>query len=385
MECPTCHSPNPDAAIFCGSCGHALRSDAGGRRSSYAVQSSENVASLALISTIMPHTTRTSGDAYRWFFLVTGLAVAGLTLTGLLPAALLAGAFLMPLAYLLYLREVNLWEDTPGPVIGAVFVLTGILSAGVSLLFFHGPFEGAFRLLATTANSRGGDASLPLGPLLIFAGLLPLVGEVIRNAGPLVLASRARFDDLIDGLTLGVAAGTAYAAVESLVQFWPVFTSGELRTTDGLATWLFVILNLAVVKSLIYGTATGLAVAAYSGLGKGHDGVTRRYVLTFASAVLANAAYWLGVHALARAPMGAALGLLWGLVVLAVLVLRVRSVLHRALLEAALEDTAGRGAEDGAWCAECEMPLVPGARFCVACGTSVRPGAHLRKRGGSAA
>ena len=74
---------------------------------------------------------------------------------------------------------------------------------------------------------------------------------------------------------------------------------------------------------------------------------------------------------------GVVLGLAWALVVLGVLILRVRSVLQRALLEGALEAAARTGSTkwvSGAddFCAECEMPLLVGSRFCVACGASVR-------------
>ena len=113
--------------------------------------------------------------------------------------------------------------------------------------------------------------------------MLPIVAEVAKNLGGVLLASRPQFDDMIDGLTFGIAAGTAYAAFETIVLYSSVFTSGDFRTTDGLASWAVVVVNLMVVKSLIYGTATGIAVAAFSGKGEGYDGFTR-LVLRWTSA-----------------------------------------------------------------------------------------------------
>ncbi len=40
-----------------------------------------------------------------------------------------------------------------------------------------------------------------------------------------------------------------------------------------------------VVKSLIYGTATGIAVASFSGKGEGYDGFTPTYFANFGLAV----------------------------------------------------------------------------------------------------
>ena len=52
------------------------------------------------------------------------------------------------------------------------------------------------------------------------------------------------------------------------------------------------------VKPLVMGTATGLAVAEFSGLGKGYDGFTPRYFGGVALAVGANVLYSTGVYLL---------------------------------------------------------------------------------------
>jgi protease prsW family protein len=384
MECSTCRSANPEAARYCFRCGTILRGEDGSKRgSAYAIQASENVTQFALISTIMPHTNRRAADSYRWALLVTGGLVLALTLTGILPGAILAAAFLVPLTYLVYLYDVNLWEDQPISVIVGLFLLTGALATLISLVFFQWVFDGQLRLLAVAGrDARGGG--YPIGALLIFSVLLPVVAEFAKNIGPLALASRPQFDDMIDGLTFGVAAGTAYAAFETVVAFAPLFTLEQIRTTDNLGTWVLIILNLMVVKSLIYGTATGIATAAYSGLGEGYDGFTPRYIASFLFAVAMNVLYWVGLRLFDLTSFGAGLGLLWGLAILAVLVIRVRLMLHTALLEAAVEDAArgagGRREAAGGTCSECEMPLLPASLFCIVCGTSVRASSHQSQR-----
>ena len=380
MTCSKCGSQNPTTSAFCYRCGHALRGADGpglGRRGSYAIAPAESVRQFALISTIMPHANREVADRYRWALLISAGLILVFTLTGLIAAAVVSAAFFIPITYLVYIYDVNLWEDAPAPVVGALFLFTGALALIVSLVFFRWVFDAELLALGRATAGRGGVTSISGPGLLIFAVLLPLVAEVVKNLGPVLLARSPRFDDMIDGLTFGIASGTAYAAFETLIAYGGVFTAPELRVTDGQGTWLVVVLNLMVVKSLIYGTATGIAVAVFSGLGERYDGFTKKYAAHFALAVAANIAYWLGVRLLAYAPFGHGLGLLWGVVILALLVVRLRVLMHAALLEAAVEDAA-RGhrskaaVTDGGFCPNCEMPLLPDAMFCIVCGESVR-------------
>ena len=97
------------------------------------------------------------------------------------------------------------------------------------------------------------------------------------------------------------------------------------------------------VKPLIIGTASGIAVAEFSGLGRGYDGFTPRYFRGVGEAILANAAYQAGTYLFSfvgDATLGVVLSILWGLLILAILILRVRTVLHAGLMEAALERSA---------------------------------------------
>ena len=132
------------------------------------------------------------------------------------------------------------------------------------------------------------------------------------------------------------------------------------------------------VKPLIMGTATGIACAEFSGLGKGYDGFTPRYFGGLVSAILANVAYQAGgyLFSFVGSPtLGTTLQIIWGLIILGTLLLRVRVVLHTGLMEAALEKAARQGAAGATaelqFCAHCEMPLVENASFCNACGTAV--------------
>jgi hypothetical protein len=394
MRCEHCGAENPELARFCWRCGRSVgRAAAASARSgrAYAIQPSENVTQLALISTLLPHTNRGVADDYRWAFVVGAGATLFLTVVGLLPAALVMAAFLLPAAYLVYMHDVDLWEGRPGIVAGAVYALTGLLAVVISVLFFRIGFGDAFGALLFAGGDRGGLGALPLWSVALFGIGLPVVAEIAKQIGAVLLARRPEFDDMIDGFTFGAASGFAYSAFETVVAFGTVFSAAGLVTSDSLGTWLVVMINLMILKPVIYGTATGVAVAAFSGKGEGYDGFSGVYVREVLFAMGANVLYWLGIRLLAPAPFGAALGLFWGALVAAGLMVRARVVLQAALLESALEDAARdarpkHATTDIGYCPECENPLLSDAAFCIVCGSSVRAtsaSARRQIRGGA--
>jgi uncharacterized paraquat-inducible protein A len=128
VSCPTCSTESPEVALYCYRCGTSLRGSASTRAGSYAVQSSEGVNQFALISTILPHSNRATADNYRWAMILSAVLIIAATGLGLLPIAVAAAAFLVPVVYLVYIYDVNMWEDAPVPVVAALFVGTGLLA-----------------------------------------------------------------------------------------------------------------------------------------------------------------------------------------------------------------------------------------------------------------
>ena len=379
MQCSRCRADVPEAAHYCQVCGLDTHTDDGARRASYAAKPNESVVSLKLVSTIMPRGAAIRPMTYQFALglalLVTVIAAA----SGALPIAVLIAAFAMPIVYIVYLYDVNLWEDEPLLVTGLAFLLTAVLGGAWTWLWL------SWQAPATPSAEWSGTLPAPtLTGFLIVAVLAPVVGEAIRQLGPVVLASRREFDDLMDGLTFGVISGVAFATADTLVKHWPLITGGYAGPSDA-PTWISLLVLEGFVKPLVMGTATGIACAEYSGLGDGYDGFTPRYYRGLAEAVGANVLYAGGSYLLgflASPVLGLVLSMLWGLAILAVLVLRIRTALHRGLMEAALESTArARGVGPALeFCPSCEMPLLPGARFCSNCGVSVLATAKVSAR-----
>lgn len=384
MDCPRCHATMPEVAHYCQRCGNDLRTTDMARRQHFAVKPDEAVASFALISTIMPRSTGTRPQTYKIALMIALVVSLVAAIFGALPIAVLVAAFAIPVVYIVYIYDVNLWEDEPIPVTLFAFVLTGVLAAGFTVLwiFLRGPLGG----LGSGFGDDLTGSSPQLGQFLIVVLLVPIVGEAIKQIGPLVLASRPEFDDLMDGLTFGVISGVAYATFDTLVKHWSLLTGG-LAGLDEPGLWVSLIFLEGFVKPLIFGTATGIACAEFSGLGEGYDGFTPRYVRGLAEAIVANAFYQAGTYLFSfvgNSTLAVILSVIWGLLILGVLIIRVRNILHVGLMEAALERYArndGIGENgDLQFCSQCELPLMNHAAFCNACGTATRVMRHAPRR-----
>jgi hypothetical protein len=374
LECPRCRAELPEIAHFCHVCGQDQRSPDLARRRSFAARPDEPVASFALISSIMPRSAGRRPQTYRIAFAIALLVALIAAIFGAMPIAVLVAAFAVPVVYIVYIYDVNLWEDEPLIVTGLAFLLTGALTVGFTILwtYLRGPVP-----YGTTTYEGSLSAAPAVGTFLLVALVVPIVGEAIRQIGPVLLASRPEFDDLMDGLSFGVISGVSYACFDTLTRHWDLLTGGLQGSDPGL--WVSLIFLEGFVKPLIIGTASGIAVAEFSGLGRGYDGFTPRYLRGVGEAILANSAYQAGTYLFSfvgDATLGVILSILWGLLILAILILRIRTVLHAGLMEAALERSArDRGTESTAelqYCAQCEMPLAEHAAFCNACGTAVR-------------
>ena len=373
----------PAGARFDPMTGAGLGAGADGeRKQSFALQPGEPVASFNLVSSLMPLASGSAPQTYRWALGLGILIPVVAGALGFLAFAFVAAALVVPAVYVVYMYDVNQWEDQPlGVVVGAIGAAAA-LAVGFTFLWHAGILGNDL----APVDFDGTESGIRWTSFLVLVLLVPVVGEVLKQVGPILLARMPAFDDMIDGLTFGVAAGAAFAAAETIVVNRGLFsTFGQIDSPDA-GFWVSLILSAAVVKPIVYGAATGIAVASFSGLGAGYDGFKPGYFRGLAEALVANVLFQGGLFFAARleGTKGAVVGLVWGALVAAALIVRLRYLLHYAVLEAALEaassGTALKDAARGtAYCPSCEMPLLAGAGFCVSCGTSVRAGSKVTR------
>lgn len=382
-QCAACSRDNPPSARFCAGCGAPVGQE--GRKRPYAAQPNESVASFALVSTVMPYASAQSARTYK-VALIMGIAIPVIALLFGQPSfALVSAAFIVPVVFILYLYDVNLWEDQPVPVVLGTFGLSLAFGVGFTYLWRTWMFTQPG---AATAGLTG---TFNIWALLMPCVVAPVLAVILMLIGPLVLASRPKFDDLMDGLTFGVVSGVAYAAGETVVANWTII-AGQSTADTAVASWLPVIVNVAVLKPIVYGCALGIAAAEFSGLGEGYDGFSGRFIARAIEAMAWIMLFNAGLYfsSLMVGTTGLIVGMLWALIIAGVVIVRLRTALQRALVEGALEAAAREGSSKWAsgaddFCAECEMPLLVDALFCVACGASVRARSKDRRQSTAAA
>ena len=370
MTCPRCHAQCPEVARFCWRCGTALHQDLA-RDEHFAAQPGEAVRALAIVSTLMPHL---SGRRHHLYRLAVAVAVAAALVAagfGVLPVALICAGIALPGALLTYLYDHEVWAEEPlGLRLAGVLVAAGL---GVGIGYLADLFSQSGFVLGL------GNPQPAIARLLLECLALPAVAAVALQLVPAALTSRASLRHVLDALTLSALAGTAFALAESIVIQHGAFTSLTAQSTDA-ARDAFVALTLGFAKPIVYATASALAVMRL----RRPRATTTGYLVGLAESFLLVAAYDSGVATLATyGQRGVVLTFLAAAAVGAYGLVRVRTEVHDALL---LEGEAAAGLEVGAppshggHCAECGMPVLAGASFCLACGTAVAamPKPHQR-------
>jgi hypothetical protein len=351
ITCPHCEM-NVPIGDFCGHCGAHLTTASVSRRHAFAAMPSEPVVHLSIISTLFPHLPHRQGGAFRWA-LIAGIALVVVTAAlRLFAPATAAAAILLPALYLLYLYEVEVYEDEPWLVVGATMVAGAILG-----YFFSEWTGGAVSRLSLTGGS---------GAAFLVAGVvIPIVAQALMLAGPLFLFQfRSRFREPLDGLTFGAASALGFTFTTTLVTFWPLI-SGPLVGSDRPLEWALPLLRAAILSPLVNASTTAIVTAAIwlhrydRRLAKGswQAGVRATLVVAFGSQILLGALSF-------AVPEGVTEVAIWALAGVALL-LFMRLVIHQALLaEGAVHEIGPDSA-----CPECHR-IVPTMLFCPNCGVA---------------
>lgn len=357
-DCPNCGYAIPDMP-YCIRCGESLRdpdgSGSSGRRGTFAADPAGSVRRVALFSTILPQLPRADLDAFRIAFAGGLVALLALVVVGAFPVALVGAAVLVPALVLIYVYSVDIYEDTPLPVL--------------ALTLTWGAAWGIAFGLATTAIS-GRDAAIggrPSFEIFTLGVVVPLLGLVAMVVGPLFLMRDRHYNDVLDGATFGVASAVAFVGAQVIAGSIDLFAGGLTPVGETLP-WVGRILAIAVALPVVAAGAVGATVGAFwlryrapvrdrAALGAaGRPAVA----VALAAAVMvaaALAAYLPGPIVDVAVQLGlAAVALVW-----------LRRTLHVGLLEEAYEIETRSEIN----CANCGRPTLRHS-FCGNCGISLR-------------
>lgn len=358
MRCDHCANDVPDG-VFCTRCGahQGTAVDVGSARTRqhrYAAHPSEHVAHPSMFTTLFPHLGQHKIHEFRWSFAAGLAAVLVLYLTGLITAAILVAAFLVPVLYLIYLYEAQVYRDEPALVLG--FTIGGGIALGIVVTVIeqrvYNPYQDIGNPLHPTVN---------IAALVLLGLLVPVVQEAVKPLPALFLPNRADFPETVDGLVFGVAAGLGFGLAESLIGFASVLTSLPPHVAPG--NWIYDLMTIAVLLPVLQGSATGLIAATVWRYRRGR--LSRRELGGVAIAVAAHVAFSGGTQIFKDTVQNQLFILIWQAAVDGGLLIYVRYLLHHALLD----EAAHMGFAETV-CPNCHMHIVASG-FCPNCGVAL--------------
>jgi RsiW-degrading membrane proteinase PrsW (M82 family) len=360
MQCWQCGSEVPQGA-FCIVCGHSLAEELAAReasRKTFNADPSEPVRSVRLLSTLFPQLPKAELDLFRIALLLGTAAVVVLTLLRFYPVAVIVAAAVVPLLVVIYVYEVDVYEDEPPLVIGATLVWG--IAAGVALALVGNML----------AAGGGGPSPIPSADRtsqLVNAAILGVAQVGLILVGPMVLLRFSRFNDALDGATFGVASAAGFAGAYTIVLAFDLLGSG-LQPGGEVTAWLLTTLNVALVRPLLLAGALGATCAAFWLRYRGPAGDRERLRLLGNpwAAVLLAAALIVGCG-LAGAVLGNSLGIAARAVLAVAAILWLRMAIHVGLRQEAAEIEMGPPIT----CRNCGNET-PHHSFCATCGISLR-------------
>jgi hypothetical protein len=368
MRCDHCANDVPDG-VFCTRCGAhqgtaGQPGDAKKREHRYAAHPSEHVLQPAIFTTIFPHLGHAKVHELRWAFVVGAAAILLLYVAGLISGAILLAIFLVPVLYLIYLYDAQVYRDEPALVLG--FILGGGAALGIIVSLVE---RAVYNPYANVGNPLRGTG-VSVGTLLLLGLVFPIVQEAVKPLPALFLPNRRHFPETVDGLVFGIAAGLGFGVVASLVAFTSVLTNLPLHTFSG--NWIYSLTTIAVLQPLLQGSTTGIIVAAVWRYRRGR--LSSREAGGVAIAVIAHVAFSFGSQLWQDALLSPLFVLAWQAAIVGAVLLYVRYLLHHSLLE----EAAHMGYAETV-CANCHTHIVASG-FCPNCGMALTAAPSSVKR-----
>jgi len=328
MRCQSCgrETQEGDYCTYCGAhqiqhaANHARRAQK--RQHIFAINPAEHVYHPSIVSTFFPHLSRQRTHQVRWLLFFSVLVILVISIGRFVPLAILLSALLMPVFYLLYFFDAQLYGAEPLRVLGATFLLGAVLGAGMSVALY--------RFLLT--QHRTGLA--PTTSYVLLTGVaLPLLAQALMLLGPLVLYfTRPHFDEVLDGLAFGAASGLGFAATQSITYAWLLMV-GPFQQQGSISNWVLPTMRIALLLPLVNAATTGLISAALW-LRRDPQPLTRRLgvLAAWPVALLLGALGQVIPPLLSALVPGVVLQLIWYALTLLGLMLLLRHLLHSGLI-----------------------------------------------------
>ena len=252
--CPNCGHEVPDGN-WCVRCGADLHEESertpARARGDFVAAPNERLSVPFIVSSLFPQLPRADMDMFRASLGLGVATVVVLALFGLFPVAVIAAALLVPLVTVMYLYDVDVYEDEPIRVVALTMGWGALCGVGVALLTQAVTDTGA----AVVSGSAHPD-------VLVRGVLLPLLGVALMVAGPLVLLRYRRFNDVLDGATFGAASAVSFVGAEVITFGVSLLRAGVHPDGDTLP-WVIRILTIAVTTPVLVMAAIAAAMAAF--------------------------------------------------------------------------------------------------------------------------
>ena len=310
---------------------------------------------LPYLSTIFPHLPRASLRTFRLALLAGTVVVVALALGRLFPVALVAAAVLVPLLTVLYLYDVDLYEDEPVRVIALTMIWGAIAGIATTLVINEFAPSGFDIVLGDSSDTT------------LWRGIVqPLASTVFMVAGPLVLLPYRRFNDILDGATFGAASAVAFIGASVITNSFDLFDEG-FRPVGRIWPWVARLLELGIAMPLLAAGAIGAVAGAF--WLRYRAPVRDRAALGILSSpfvALPVAAAFLILAALAEIHLETTLALIVIFALAVGAMVWLRHVIHLGLLQEAAEIEIGPPIT----CANCGNET-PKHTFCSTCGVSL--------------
>jgi hypothetical protein len=276
----------------------------------------------------------------------------------------------IPAAGLVELSRRDLFEHEPrwsspamlgwGVVVGIVMATIGAMIAAEWWIDGAPLHVGAAGFGGAAADREGAP-----GVLVLFINgiVLPALGVVVATMGPYAMRRFPEFrNEVMDGLTLGAAAGCGLATGTTIVFVWPII-SGDHPNGGSVADWTALLIGVLVTRPVIFGLAVAFVCS-----GIWHVPMSQRSPDLFVPAGIGLGGAIVFVFGdLLVQPSGTRAELVWHVLVAGALVVAARLVLNRALAQDRL---ASPVAVDRVICPTCGSST-PAGLYCAKCGASL--------------